>query len=400
MEQMEQGRSEEGSASGTATGGLTRRGGDPSPSTTRGVESARRFLYDEDEPPLGNPANTPLPPPSSAAGGIGSSTTGYQSRIGSVTRKPPVNPHRVNPITAAFLNTCQTCRGYGMKRLVLLMAAVALIILMVFGILALTKEHDHTSRVLDLQTALTNAGVSTKQALANPNSPQYHAVRWLANVDHNVANLNANDPKVISRYVLAVLFYSTSTSMDHIDPASGWKHQDNWLSDKGYCIWYGIACDSGTQYDGNGVVTTLNLTDNNVNGTIPVELFALSNLITLDLSSNWLGGTLPTEFATMKNLLNLILNNNQIQGSVPTIYGNFASLRQLNLGNNQIVGIIPKELEHIGTLKALGLNSNKLKGTIPDLTELDNLGTLVFPPSLLGMKPRKQKNKKSKLRSK
>ena len=53
------------------------------------IEKARRFLYDEDEPPAGNPANTPLPLPP-------------------VRKTPP----RVNPIEASFRDTLGTCRRY------------------------------------------------------------------------------------------------------------------------------------------------------------------------------------------------------------------------------------------------------------------------------------------------
>ena len=51
--------------------------------------------------------------------------------------------------------------------------------------------------------------------LYNPQSPQYLALDWISNIDQ--LRLRNDDPRIIQRYVLAVLFYSTGGRLITLD---------------------------------------------------------------------------------------------------------------------------------------------------------------------------------------
>jgi hypothetical protein len=396
LDSMEQGGAESASGAGDGkkdadTAGLTRRAGDAA-----GMESARRFLYDEDEPETsnmmfgGNPANIPL------SGQVVLPTarpSSSSSRGGGHGDSKKNNRSRLSPITAAIMSTVATCRGYGIKRLLIVsvgMSALILVILASVGIAKNKGEKNNSSRIKKMTKQIVNAGITDASQLSTSGTAQYHALRWLANVDP--AGLSHSDPNMLQRYALAVLFYSTSASMEHIDPISGWRDQDGWLTGSGFCSWYGVECEvqlgadsdkATTHYDANAPVTALNLTDNRVDGTLPTEFTALTSLIQLDLSKNQIKGTLPKELVQVYSLRDLWLRDNQIEGTVPTDFGLFDNLRQLHLGTNKLAGYIPTELKNIRDLRALGLENNMLQGRIPDLKDLEKIAILYLDHNFL-----------------
>ena len=139
-----------------------------------------------------------------------------------------LRPVRVNPAVAAFLSTATTCKGYGTKRLLLLMGGVGLLLVVVWGITTAvsgksSQETAKPKRVKDINAKVLELGLSSQAALETAGTPQYHAVQWLANVDKQ--KLKASDPFLIQRYILAVIFYSTAGTEEHIEPHGNWKNQ-------------------------------------------------------------------------------------------------------------------------------------------------------------------------------
>ena len=151
-----------------------------------------------------------------------------------------------------------------------------------------------------------------------------------------------------------------------------WVSNQNWLSDDPIGTWYGVITDE------NDRVIELNLSENELNGTISSELGHLTHLEVLYLSENQLSGTIPSALGVLSNLIELSLWSNELTGPIPPELGRLANLEMLHLGKNELSGTIPTELGNLTNLEELGLYSNKLTGVIPaelgDLTNLEWLG--------------------------
>eukprot|EP00241_Pyramimonas_parkeae_P019904 CAMPEP_0114320746 /NCGR_PEP_ID=MMETSP0059-20121206/26136_1 /TAXON_ID=36894 /ORGANISM="Pyramimonas parkeae, Strain CCMP726" /LENGTH=157 /DNA_ID=CAMNT_0001448235 /DNA_START=1202 /DNA_END=1674 /DNA_ORIENTATION=- len=88
---------------------------------------------------------------------------------------------------------------------------------------------------------------------------------------------------------------------------------------------------------------------------MPSILATLTSLITLDLSINELSGTIPKEWPTLTNLRYMSLYHNQLGGTVPN------ELAKL------LVGTVPNELAKLSKLSFMYLCHNALLcGNIPD----------------------------------
>ena len=130
----------------------------------------------------------------------------------------------------------------------------------------------------------------------------------------------------------------------------------------------------GVTVNAEGRVDTLILSNNQLNGKIPVEISKLSSLTYLSLSKNELSDSIPTELGVLNNLTKLYLYSNELSGSIPAELGNLNKLVYLYLYDNKLSGNIPAELSNLNRLEKLGLSSNQLTGSIP--VELGNLISL------------------------
>ena len=163
------------------------------------------------------------------------------------------------------------------------------------------------------------------------------------------------------REILEILYQSAG--------GPDWTHSENWLTDAPLEDWHGVTADR------QGRVTRLDLTENNLNGSLPAELGDLGELTFLTIWDNDdLAGTIPPELGYLSNLDTLQLFGNNLTGPIPPELGNLSELTRLWLGNNALTGPIPKELGDLANLTSLVLQSNGLTGTIPP--ELGNLAKL------------------------
>ncbi|CAI8597865.1 unnamed protein product [Vicia faba] len=95
------------------------------------------------------------------------------------------------------------------------------------------------------------------------------------------------------------------------------------------------------QYLDYGLLRTLDLSDNNLSGEIPPQVFSLVQLQTLNLSRNHFTGNIAKEIGNMKNLESLDLSNNKLIGEIPDTISTLSFLSFLNVSNNNLVGQIP-----------------------------------------------------------
>ncbi len=112
-------------------------------------------------------------------------------------------------------------------------------------------------------------------------------------------------------------------------------------------------------------VTALTLLGHGLDGTIPVELGALTHLQSLALSFNKITGPIPPKLGELARLAHLDLSFNQITGPIPAELAKLTRLLNLDLSWNEFSGPIPAELGQLADLELLSLEGNPLTGCIP-----------------------------------
>ncbi|KAK9664138.1 hypothetical protein RND81_14G021500 [Saponaria officinalis] len=93
----------------------------------------------------------------------------------------------------------------------------------------------------------------------------------------------------------------------------------------------------------------------------------------IDLSSNNLVGTIPEELTNISALFALNLSFNHLTGHIPENIGNFKTVESLDLSNNHLSGTIPQSLASISWISNLNLSNNNLHGPIPTGRQLQTL---------------------------
>ena len=159
-----------------------------------------------------------------------------------------------------------------------------------------------------------------------------------------------------------------------------WTNNDNWCTDVPLSEWYGVTMD----YYHNEKVAFLDLSDNNLTGTIPEEIENL-DLSSLSLRNNQLTGEIPASIGNVSTLYHLNIANNKLTGSIPSELGKLANLEYCYLHNNQLTGSIPSELGKLANLEICYLFGNQLEGTLPEsLANLTKLSVMDFSGNMLG----------------
>lgn len=290
------------------------------------------------------------------------------------------------------------------RRCLLLMAATTTIIAIIVAILTTTSSFNgrlphlniggesveeleaESERYVKVRDRILFAEASEPASLESKgNTPQSFALMWIAR--HDPMQLDPDDPYLLQRYALAVVWFQLRTD-DKGEPTVDmeWKDESNWMSEMGYCSWYGVKCHpqdgmpkDATQYDGNNIILGLNLTKNGLRGDeMPKEICtSLEGLQTLDISHNKLGGSIPTEIKRLTALEGLYIGDNVFSGRLVSEIGQLTYLMNLYAQNNTLTGHIPEEIGNLVNLYALGLHENELSGTIPSsfgkCTKLRNL---------------------------
>lgn len=128
-------------------------------------------------------------------------------------------------------------------------------------------------------------------------------------------------------------------------------------------------------------VCALNLSGNQLSGLNALcDVRNESQLSFLDVSYNQLSGTLPNCWSHLKNLRVLNLANNELSGNIPTTIGSLIQIEVLHLGNNNFTSELPITLKNCTELVVIDVGHNKLVGPIPSWTEdsLTKLAILVL----------------------
>lgn len=107
--------------------------------------------------------------------------------------------------------------------------------------------------------------------------------------------------QIVQRYALACFFFATYGVANAYTPPMPftWVKSENWITDTNECEWYGVTCEKDK-------VVTIDLTNNNITGSVPLEIGLLgSSLERLDLSGNPVANK-DEELAWIAQLRNLL----------------------------------------------------------------------------------------------
>ncbi|KAK4432293.1 LRR receptor-like serine/threonine-protein kinase EFR [Sesamum alatum] len=124
----------------------------------------------------------------------------------------------------------------------------------------------------------------------------------------------------------------------------------------------------------------LNLTNNSFSGEIPANISGCSSLVLIKLGWNRLTGSIPSQLGTLPKLERVHLHYNNLSGTIPRSLGNLSSIRTFSFAVNNFQGAIPAVLGQLKNLGFLGLGLNQLTGTIPpEILNLSSLASLSLP---------------------
>lgn len=127
-----------------------------------------------------------------------------------------------------------------------------------------------------------------------------------------------------------------------------------------FCSWRGVVCDD----EGESVVS-LEASGLGLSGEIPdTTVGKLTKLQSLDLSNNKIT-SLPSDFWSLGSLTSLNLSHNQISGTLSSNIGNFGHLQSLDLSFNNFNGSIPEAITSLSKLHLLNLSNNGFESSVP-----------------------------------
>lgn len=253
------------------------------------------------------------------------------------------------------------------------------------------KVEDKT-RFNDLKSTLLQGGGSTEECLTDQSTSAFHALRWLT--DDDPLHLEPNSPALKPRFALASLFYAThvptektaSTQRQALDGKAAssvgstftkWKRENEWMTESNVCEWYGVECETVEEESKEPAsVVHVKITSNGLQGTIPLELQLLSELVMLDLSDNDLSGAIPAQLGSLQQMKYLLLHKNSLEGTIPPELHQMTNAFEIYLSNNKLTGPLPDSFKNLDNLRALYLESNRLTGDIEHIGELEGINHL------------------------
>jgi len=207
------------------------------------------------------------------------------------------------------------------------------------------------------------------------NAPTNKLVKFLFKVQGNEFTDYIGNLSLVINLQLAVIHGDlsslyVSTNGENWSKNQGWNPNQVPPSFDVFEKWYGL-------YFENFNLISIELSNNNLRGTLPSEVGNFGNLEELDLSNNSLSGEIQSELSRLSNLGELNLSNNRLSGEIGSSLAGLTNLDELNLSNNLLSGTIPIELENLTNIDLINLSENKLSGEIPpEIGTLRNLDAL------------------------
>lgn len=153
----------------------------------------------------------------------------------------------------------------------------------------------------------------------------------------------------------ALIDFYNATDGDH------WSNNTNWCTDKPIGEWFGVYTD------GYPYVNRLMLNNNNIKGEIPQTNFfsKIGPLWNLDLSENEISGSIPAEMANNLNLALVSLFSNQLSGELSEDIFKLPSISYFSASNNHLTGTIPAGIARLMDNSQVDIYNNDFSGDVP-----------------------------------
>ncbi|KAJ4718911.1 putative Receptor protein kinase [Melia azedarach] len=149
---------------------------------------------------------------------------------------------------------------------------------------------------------------------------------------------------------------------------SGWWGNQIASNNSDHCNWDGVTCNTA------GSISQIHLTGNRLKGELNKFNFScFRNLESLILSHNNLCGSIPSQMGALSKLRYLEISQNHLSGVIPPGLGRLSNLEVLNLNGNSLTGGIPSTISNLTKLIVLALSRNELDGPVPCIGNLSNL---------------------------
>nr|XP_034583872.1 protein STRUBBELIG-RECEPTOR FAMILY 8-like isoform X2 [Setaria viridis] len=115
---------------------------------------------------------------------------------------------------------------------------------------------------------------------------------------------------------------------------------------------------------------TLDLSNNNLHGSIPYQL--PPNLTYLNLASNDFSGNLPYSITNLASIEYLNLSHNSLLNQMGELFGNLSSLSELDVSFNKLTGDLPNSIGSLSNLSSLYMQNNQFTGSVNVLRGLSS----------------------------
>ncbi|PRP78601.1 putative receptor protein kinase [Planoprotostelium fungivorum] len=107
---------------------------------------------------------------------------------------------------------------------------------------------------------------------------------------------------------------------------------------------------------------------NQLNGTIPDELYECTEMYQLNLVSNQFTGTISPKISQLTNVVYLQFGQNRFEGDIPDAFGLMSKLWVLDFSYNQFTGGFPQSITNLTQILQIRANDNQLSGPMPSLS--------------------------------
>jgi hypothetical protein len=217
-----------------------------------------------------------------------------------------------------------------------------------------------------------------------------NAVSWIDNDDPAILCPVAE--RIAQRLTVAVIYFTmdgsnwincgiSSDSCINTD-ARITRTPIRWMSQDHECVWYGLFCvgvseGASPPADETFSLSVIDLPDNNMGGTLPLEIFSLELLQVLTMDGNGrIGGPIPPDIVKLSSLTVVDLDKNMLTGTLPSEMFTMTKLAAIDLNDNMLIGTLPSSVGNLMNLGVLQLENNQMTGALPEagLLLLEKMG--------------------------